>query len=254
MVRPRGTRPLLRLALCAMVRCEDSGGLLLRLATLSFNPQISTNSCRFKYIRTLAAASPLFIFLVTSPRSPAPLLEFLDHFPRNPSALRFRRIAGHTHRPHPLLQSLHRQRFAAKQSVLDAKTAGSPICDAGLDADHVPKRRRNEEIAACLHQWNSSDLQALQHLRLRESQCLMKQRIRAGIEVFKVTREKHNSKRVAVAPFDQNLFSVCQHSPSRFARPIGSAESTPLSHSGASHLLFLCAFTVDCLRGKAIIP
>jgi hypothetical protein len=169
-------------------------------------------------------------------------------------ALRFRRIAGHTHRPHPLLQAFHRQRFAAKQSVLHTKTAGSPICDAGLDADHVPKRRRNEEIAAYLHQWNSSDLEALQHLRLRESQCLMKQRIRACIEIFKVTREKHNSKRVAVAPFDQNLFSVCQHSPSRFARPIGSAESTPLSHSGASHLLFLCAFTVDCLRGNTIIP
>ena len=247
MVRPRGTRRLLRLAALPS---------LLKSPLTPVDSKTSTGFSRISFIFCIHLQDTTGVGVPCSlhPHPSLPLLEFLDHFPRNRMALRFRRIARHTHRPHPLFQAFHRQRLPTKQSVLHAKTAGAPICDARLDADHVPKRRRNEEIAACLHQWNSSDLEALQHLRLRESQCLMKQRIRARIEIFKVTRKKHNSKRVAVAPLNHNLSSVCQHSLSRLALPIGSAESTPLFHSQASHLLFLCAFTVDCLRGNTVIP
>jgi hypothetical protein len=230
------------------------------------NSKIAVNSIRLRYIRTPAHASPLFSnisrkrpevpsWLLLLPfRSRLSVLELLDDFLRNRMALRLRWLSRYAHRPHTLLQAFHRQRLAAKESVLYAKTAGAPLRDARLDADHVPKRRRNEKIAARLYQRNSGDLESLQHFGLRESQRLMKQRIGAGIEIFKVTREKHNSKRVAVAPLNEDLFSVCQHSLSRLALPIGSAESTPLFHSGASHLLFLCAFTVDCLRGNTIIP
>jgi len=191
--------------------------------------------------------------LIPSPPS-LPLLELLDDFLRNRTALRFRWLPRHAHRPHTLLQPFHRQRFTAKQPMLHAKTTGAPLRDARLDTHHIPKRRRREKIAACLNQRNSGDLESLQHFRLWESQCLVKQCIGAPIEIFKITREKHNSKRVAVAPFNQNLFSMCQHFLSRFALPIGSAESTPLFHFKASHLLFLCAFTVDCLRGNTLIP
>jgi hypothetical protein len=41
--------------------------------------------------------------------------------------------------------------------------------------------------------------------------CALEKRIRAGVTILKVTREKHDSARIAISPLDANFLSINQH-------------------------------------------
>src|SRR6185369_4401710 len=94
--------------------------------------------------------------------------------------------------------------------MLDAKTALAPLHNPALHNHGIAERRRRIKLRTRFHQRISHQSVPLQHFRLAKSGCF-KQRIGTSIEIFKKSREVHNPRRVAVAPFHVNLFAVAQH-------------------------------------------
>lgn len=78
-----------------------------------------------------------------------------------------------------------------------------------------------------LHQRYSSNLEASEHFGLRKTQREVKKCIGARVKILEIAREKHNSKRVAVAPFNLNFSVIGEHvHPSEFPANVALPEST----------------------------
>lgn len=92
--------------------------------------------------------------------------------------------------------------------MLNGKAGGGPVCDPGFHADYIAVGGGNKKIAACLYERNPHDLESLEHFCLGEAKRAMKQGIGACVKIFKIMREKDNSKGVAVTPLYKNLFSM----------------------------------------------
>ena len=77
---------------------------------------------------------------------------------------------------------------------------------------HITKRGRHEKVATRLHQWNTRDLVMPQHLCFLNSQCTVKQRIRASVEILEIPGEKDDPERITITPLNLNFSSMDKHS------------------------------------------
>ena len=53
---------------------------------------------------------------------------------------------------------------------------------------------------------------AAEHVGFLDSQGVIKERIGARVKIFEIAREKDDSERIAIAPFNLYFFSVDEHS------------------------------------------
>jgi hypothetical protein len=67
--------------------------------------------------------------------------------------------------------------------------------------------RRDDKSRARFDQWNSRNAMHFEEFGLGQPRALEK-RIRAGVTILEVAREKDNSARIAIAPLDANLLSI----------------------------------------------
>jgi hypothetical protein len=113
--------------------------------------------------------------------------------------------------PDPFFNSLDRQYFAAKEFVLDGKAAAAPVGHARIHMHDVPERGGDKKVATGLYERDASDIVALEHFRLLDSERTVKKGIRAPIEVFKIAGEEDNPEGVAIAPFDLYFSTMDEH-------------------------------------------
>jgi len=197
--------------------------------------------------RTRVPRPPRRVFYAHQVLEPRALGKPFDHFLGNrltPRSARFRRRPNG---PNTLLDSLDRQRFLAKEPVLNGEAAGTPVRHTGIDLDDVAERRRQKKVAARLHQRYARDLKMFQHRSFFHAQSSIKKRVRAGVKILEITREKHDSKGIAISPFNPDFLSVDQHDWSpKHPVPAALAGVYRRTVRPASDLVFECAFTVDC--------
>jgi hypothetical protein len=140
-------------------------------------------------------------------------------------AFRFCEFARSPHCPDSLFETFDSQRLTAEKFVLHGKARGSPADYAGFHGDDIAKGGRHKKVGAGLHHGNTRNRKAPQHFCLVVAEGVLKQRIGARIKVLEITRIKNDAERVAIAPFDLNLFFVGEHD-SRSAAPLSSARKS----------------------------
>src|SRR5271170_2339717 len=174
--------------------------------------------------------------------------KLFDHLFGNGLALGL--FTRRTNRPHSLFETFYSQRVATKKFVLDVKTTFSPLRHARLDDHNIAKGRRNMKVATRLHQRYAGNLKLSHHLRDGISERAMKERVRAGIEIFKVAREKNNAKGVAISPFDSDLLTVGEHV-CCLDEPLHSVEEfIPVRTNKAPDLLSRYLIEIDCQKDR----
>src|SRR5215471_7513904 len=140
-------------------------------------------------------------------------------FFRNRSAAELCRVIRGSDRPNPFLNAFNGKHLTAIKPVLDGETAPSPLFYARIHLHYVSKRRRRDEVAACMHEGDSRDLVLPQQFRLLDSQGMLKKRICTSVEIFEIPGKEDNSKRITIAPLNLNFFSVNEHSLRRHNLP-----------------------------------